>query len=125
MIFSFKGECILELEYEKGMTQSKHYSTKVHLSVSDNLSEDAYIDDEGLPNKDGIKALTNVFIQGLIANIHVAQDRDYWKDHEHIKYIISELERGFVNIAQIGTSEWKDLASPPNKIINKNKSNEQ
>jgi hypothetical protein len=106
MRFSFEGKCVLELEHEPGMKKSRHVQTKFNLDVSKNLQRKQYLDNEDLPTADGSKVLTNVFVQGLIGNIHHAHEKGFWNDAEHIKYIIAELERGFVEIAQTGTSTF-------------------
>lgn len=106
MKFSFEGRCVLELEHEPGMTTSKHSQTKINLDVSRNLDRKQYLDADDLPTKDGCKVLTNVFVQGLVANIHHGHEKGFWNDAEHIRYIIAELQRGFVEIAETGTSTF-------------------
>ena len=106
MNFSFEGKCVLELEHHKGMTTSKHVQTKFNLDVSDNLNRKEYLDEEDLPTAAGAKVLTNVFVQGLIGNIHHSREKGYWNDSEHIRYIIAELERGFVENAITGKSNF-------------------
>lgn len=106
MKFEFEGKCVLQLEHEPGMKTSKHVQTKFNLDVSRNLERKQYLDKEDLPTADGVKALTNVFIQGLVGNIHHAHNKGYWTDAEHIRYIISELERGFVQNAIIDQSTF-------------------
>jgi hypothetical protein len=106
MVFDFEGRCVLQMAHEKGMTTSKHVQTKINLDCSKNLNRSQYLDKEDLPTADGAKVLTNVFVQGLVANIHSAHQKGYWNDAEHIRYIISELERGFVENAIAGTSTF-------------------
>ena len=106
MKFSFEAKCVIQLEHEKGMQTSKHLQTKFNLDCSSNLDRSKYLDSEDLPTKDGCKTLTNVFVQGSIGNIHHGQEKGFWNDAEHIRYIISELERGFVAIANTDTSTF-------------------
>jgi hypothetical protein len=106
MIFDFEGKCVLQMEHNQGMKTSKHVQTKINLDVSRNLDRKKYLDEDDLPTAMGVKALTNVFIQGLVGNIHHAREKGYWNDSEHIRYIIAELERGFVENAITGTSTF-------------------
>lgn len=106
MKFEFEGKCVLQMEHQPGEKTSTHVQSKFNLDVSRNLDRKQYLDAEGLPTADGAKALTNVFIQGLVGNIHLAQKKGYWNESEHIRYIISELERGFIQNAKIGESTF-------------------
>lgn len=105
MIFDFEGRCVLQMEHKQGDKTSSHVQTKINLDVSRNLDRSQYLEDD-LPTAAGSKVLTNVFVQGLIANIHNAHERGFWNDAEHIKYIISELQRGFVEIPIVGESTF-------------------
>lgn len=102
MEFNFKAECVLTLEHNKGKT--KHLSTDFNLELSEGLNKDVYLDKEGLPTKQGSEALTNVFIQGLVGNIHQAHENGYRDSAEHLRYIIAELERGFVAVTEVTKS---------------------
>lgn len=106
MVFEFEGKCVLQIEHEPGMQTSKHVQTKFNLDVSRNLDRKQYLDEEDLPTAAGVKALTNLFVQGLVGNVHHAHQKGYWNDAEHIRYIISELERGFVQIANSDSSTF-------------------
>ena len=69
-----------------------------HVEVDEPLDESKYINDGDVLTKDGSQALTQCFVQGLIGNIHFAHQSGYRNDAEHLRYIISELERGFASI---------------------------
>lgn len=101
MEFELEGRCVIKLEHVEGMSKSQHINTKLNLEVSDNLDKSQYFDDSDLPNSDGSKALTQVFVQGLIGNIHHAHEKGYWDSAEHIRYIIAELGRGFIEVPNI------------------------
>ncbi len=90
------GTSVIELAHEPGMGKPKLKETKIQLDLSANLDHSMYFDKNGLPNKDGSKILTNAFVHGLVANIHNAQRMGYWKDADHLRWIIDELQRGFV-----------------------------
>jgi len=96
MKISFESRCIIELDHVSGCETSKHLATKVNLIVSKNLDDTHYVDENGLPTEFGFEALTNNFIQGLVCNIHVAHEKGFRNDAEHLRFIISELERGFI-----------------------------
>jgi len=111
MELKFEAKCILKVEHLPGMTTTNHVETQLNLNVSDNLDRSMYFDQDGLPNKNGCLVLTNTFIQGLIANIHNANQRGHWNDSEHIRYIIAELGRGFVQIANVSDGVFDTMKS--------------
>ncbi len=106
MIFEIEGKCVLKLKHTKGEAKSKHLETKFNLYLSDNLDKSQYLDKEDLPTANGSKTLTNVFVQGLIGNIHHAHEKGYWDSAEHLRYIIAELERGFIEVTNIDKSTF-------------------
>ena len=107
MEFSLEGKVVVVFEHTKGATSSKHVSTDFNLDVSQNLDESHYFNKDGLPNKNGTKALTQSFVQGLIGNIHNAHNQRYWDSAEHLRYIIAELEKGVFAVAKTFKSEFK------------------
>lgn len=106
MTLKFETKCVLELEHEQGMAMPKHLETKFNLDVSDNLDKSKYIDENGLPTAAGTKAITNNFVQGLIGNIHTAHQKGYWDSAEHLRFIIAELESGFVALVNCDKSNF-------------------
>lgn len=106
MKYQVEGKCILELEHKPGMLKSKHIQTKFNLDVSDELDKSQYLTPEDLPTAVGTKVLSNVFVQGLIGNIHQAHQNGFWDSAEHLRYIIAELERGFIEIASTDSSTF-------------------
>ena len=103
--FSFTGVSRVTLSHEKGTQKSTHVSTDMYLELSPNLERDKYLKDD-LPTKDGIKPLTQCFVQGLVANIHKAHQEGWWDSAEHIRYIIDELQRGFVQVAKVSDGNF-------------------
>ncbi len=95
MEFKIEGKSIVTLGYKKG-ERSTVISTDIQLQLPKELDEDMYFDKQGLPNKEGTKALSQCFIQGLVANIHQAHQSGIRDSAEHLRYVISELERGFI-----------------------------
>jgi hypothetical protein len=106
MQYSFEAKCVLVMEQKEGEKASKHLQTKFNLDVSPNLDKTQYIDKYDLPTREGAQVLTNVFIQGLIGNIHASNQKGFWNDAEHLRFIISELERGFIEITKIDESTF-------------------
>lgn len=107
MEFSFEGRVVLTLEHKKGMTTSKHVSTDFNLDVPREFDRSQYLDKEDLPTANGSNVLSNVLIQGLVGNIHLAHEKGYRDSAEHLRWIISELERGFVTVADVEKSNFK------------------
>ncbi len=66
------------------------------LEMSGNLQRSAYLDKEGQPTTLGVHAITSCFIHGLSANIHYAHQSGMRDSAEHLRYIIAELERAFI-----------------------------
>jgi len=98
--FSFTGVSRVTMSHETGTTKSTHVATDIFLELSKNLEREKYLKDD-LPTKDGIKPLSQCFIQGLVANIHKAHQEGWWDSAEHLRYVIEELKRGFVEVANV------------------------
>ena len=107
MEFSFEAKVVLTLEHKKGMTTSKHVATDFNLKVIGELDKRQYLDKDDLPTNVGSKTLSNVLIQGLVGNIHMAHEKGFRDSAEHLRWIISELERGFVTVANVEQSNFK------------------
>ena len=105
MEFSFKAEVLLTLDYQKGANTSRHVSTEFNLECLGAIDKNAYIKD-GVPNKEGSKVLTNVLVQGLIGNIHQSHEKGYKDSAQHLREIISELEKGFAMVAKVSDSTF-------------------
>lgn len=108
MEFTFSVRCDVTAEHTKGDASAsvRHVKTDVNLDVSKNLERDMYFTKDGVPNKDGVKAMTQTLIQGLVGNIHYAKQNGYWDDVEHIKHIVAELTRGFATITDTHISNF-------------------
>lgn len=101
MEIKIEGRCVVTLEYKEGQSKSNHVATDFNLDVSENLDREMYLDKDDMPTKEGVKALSQCFIQGLIGNIHYAHEKGYRDSAEHLRYIISELERGFIEVPNV------------------------
>lgn len=90
----------------KGEEKSTIKAVDILLVLPKEVIESAYMEN-GRPNATGTKLLTQLFIQGLSANIHSAHQTGQRDSAEHLRYIIAELERGFVWQVNAEPSEWK------------------
>lgn len=104
MEFEFKATAIIGLANSESDTKSTLLYSKFFLEPSDNLDQNAYADAEGLPTEKAVKPLTQCFIQGLLGNIQTAHRSGRWDSAEHLRYIIAELERGFIENVKIEKS---------------------
>ena len=55
----------------------------------------------GSLNEAGVRIQTQAFVQGITAAIHEAHQRGVWDSADHLRYIIEELEKGFVRVSDI------------------------
>lgn len=53
--------------------------------------------------------VSEVLVQGLIGNIHLAHEKGFRDSAEHLRWIISELERGFIEVTNVQQSNFKQL----------------
>ena len=104
----FKAEVVINLEGEPGDKNVALKSTDFNLTCSSNIDKSTYLDSGGLPNKDGSVVLSNTLIQGLVGNIHMAHEQGFRDSAEHLRWIISELERGFVAVPTLKQGYMKD-----------------
>lgn len=86
---------------EEGRSTVKE--TNVHLDVPYSVG---WKRPDGLPNKDGMKAQTQALIQGLIATIHFAHQKNMWDSADHMKYVIDNLQRGFIAQAEAYEADY-------------------
>lgn len=107
MEFSFGAKVVLTLEHKNGMSTSTHVATDFNLEVIGELDKKQYLDKEDLPTSAGANVLSSVLVQGLVGNIHMAHEKGFRDSAEHLRWIISELERGFTSVAIIEPSNFK------------------
>lgn len=100
MKISFRTKVVLHLDYNENSGKCIHDITELTLAMSDNLDRDQYIDKNGYPNVNGGNVMTNVLVQGLLLNIHKLHNDGMRDSAEHLRWIISELERGFIQVTE-------------------------
>jgi len=93
--FSFTAISRLTIEHTQGAVNSQFKSCDLRLELSNNLNKDMYIRNE-LPTKEALKPITQALIHGLIVNMRMGAARGWWKEGEHMQYVIDELQRAFV-----------------------------
>ncbi|GAO43770.1 hypothetical protein [Flavihumibacter petaseus] len=100
--FHFAAISKIILEHEEGTPTSILKSTDLRLEVSGNLDRSVYLDGRGMPRRDALKPITQALLSGLTLNIAMGHEKGWWKDHEHIQYIIEQLQRQFVAQKETG-----------------------
>jgi len=86
----------ITLEHEQGAPVSTLKASDLRLEVSGNLDRSVYVDDMGLPRKDALKPISNALVMGIITNIKMGAQKGWWKDYEHMQYVIDQLQKSFV-----------------------------
>jgi hypothetical protein len=106
MKYSFTAISRITLEHEEGWRTPILNKTDLILETSPNLDKKVYLDDHNLPIKEGVKPLTAALLHGLVANMHMAHEKGFWDSAEHLRFIIAELEKGFINPAKVSEGRF-------------------
>ena len=85
----------VSVDTSQSKTHPQLTNVDVRLNLPDYLDPSAYYENGRLTSA-GVIVVTSILTQGLIANIHGAHQYKLRDSAEHLRYIISELERGFV-----------------------------
>lgn len=107
MEFGFEALVRLRLDHLPGTTKSKHVSTELDFSVTDNLSLPAYIDETGIPTKAGYEAMLRTLISGVVGCIHAAEHEYGVSSAKSVRLAIDEITRGFAEVAEVTTHKRK------------------
>ena len=105
MITTTMGASVIMTIENKGGQKNilKESSTQFH--VGEGLHEPAYYNPDGTLNFPGAKTMSQCFVQGLNANIQSAHENGVWDSAEHLRWIISELEKAFVQVVKVVKDE--------------------
>lgn len=103
--YSFTGIAKVKLKPDVEFTSSTLKSIDLRLEISENLDREKYLDANGLPQNLGIKAVTIALMAGLNANIYTAHHKKEWDSADHLRYVLDNLQRMFVENAEITTGE--------------------
>ncbi len=76
-------------------------STDLALKLEGPLKTEMYLDPNNMPTEDGMRAVTQTLVMGLVSNIHRMHEEKTWDSAAHLRKIIAELERGFVALSRV------------------------
>ncbi len=96
MDYEFTAVSKIFLKSHAGTTKSSIMESEVMLMPSENLDKDKYYEPDGMPNKEGVKAITYAFIVGLTSNMRYAAMKGYMKEGDIMKFVVDSLEKAFV-----------------------------
>ena len=82
------------LDHDRGTSTVRE--CEVSLGSSIPVDKSHLVADDGDFSATGVKAITQGLVQGLVTNIHSAHKVGIRDSAEHLRYVIKELERGFV-----------------------------
>lgn len=95
---------------QEGYSELK--GTLIKVTFSNNIDTSKLFDGDKITKK-YVESLTYAFTHGLSANLHTAHQQGVWDSAEHLRFIITELEKCFVQVA-----EAKVLVKPNNNNNN-------
>ena len=98
MTIPFKLETTLGIEVSPGVQEVNLRWIEYRLILPPQVDKKAYINDNGPYTKAGIKTISNVLVQTLLTNLRSAHRNGEWDSAEHLRWIIAELERGFIKL---------------------------
>lgn len=106
--YTFTATSQLIVEHNEKTGKTRLIETNVSLEMSENLDPTEYISEENQTfTKEGCIALSNALIQGLLASINIAHQEGLIDSAQHLRKIISELERGFIEVVQIEKGNFR------------------
>jgi hypothetical protein len=93
MTYAFRVTTVLAMEYIKGDKKSKHIDTKLTLELSEGLEKAGYITDDDQLTKEGVIAISNTLVQGLVQCVNHGEKLGVIKREDFIGAIGREIER--------------------------------
>lgn len=87
-----------EFEHESGAAMSQVIGSSMRLEVSGNLDKTKYLDGKLLPRKDALKPISGCLILALVTNIRMGAQKGWWKEGEHMEWVIKNLQEAFVAV---------------------------
>jgi|SRR5690606_32533535 len=106
MNIEFEAKARITVEPNPKTGKASLREVNVMLELSDNLVREHYFGNDGMPNYEGGKALTNTLVQGILGNIHSQHQAGIRDSAEHLRYVMAELERGFVEVVEVSQAEY-------------------
>lgn len=98
----------LHLKYDSDIGKSTHIGCDYTMNTSKNTDLNAYLDEEGLPNKQGTDAVVKTLTSGLAAAIHAGHQKGFKNDAECLREVIDMLEQQFIIPADITKGRMTD-----------------
>lgn len=89
-----KSKCMYR--WNQGDTTSQMLSSKLHLVIAPPLDASKYFMSPGMPSKDGSMMITANLVAAISGNIHYAHQNGFRDSAEHLLWVITELEKLFV-----------------------------
>ena len=110
----------LELEANLKIGRSRIKEITVEIVAQDEI-QDQWREEDGALNADGLKAQTQGLIQGLVNSIHYGHQKGLRDSAEHLRYIIENLQKGFVQ--QVTVSDFPSKETYASGRLKRNRSN--
>jgi hypothetical protein len=101
----------MALTHEKGQSSSILKFADLRLEVSKNMDAGVYIDENDLPTKEALKPISNTLVLGLITNMRNGAIKGWWKESEHMQYVIDKLQEAFVTVTSDPINSTMDRSS--------------
>ena len=98
--YELKSSVYLKVDQTKGAKSSKLINCDVVFDTPKTREFSHLKYQNGKPSAAGLRASTTVLLSGIAANIHYGHKQKMWDSAEHLRYVISELERQFVQVAK-------------------------
>ena len=105
MQYSFKATVIVNYETTSIKGKSRVLSSSLNIQPSTELDERYYKEKSGLLTKEGLKALSSTLTAAMVSCIHAAHQLGYRDSAEHLRHVISDLERGFIQVGFLETAD--------------------
>lgn len=106
----YLAEVKMFIDYSPGAKKSTMKEVRVALTCPG--QERILENPDGSPTPAGINISTQVLIAGLANNIQFAHDNRMRDSADHLRYIISELERHFVMVGSSSVADWNEEHKP-------------
>lgn len=108
MLHEIETRIKLTLEHKPGWTTSIHRGCKIALILPTGFAEEMYFDKKGDMTLLAAKTQTSIMVSGLAANIHANHETGVWDSAEHLRHIITELEKQFVEVGKIDKPNFNE-----------------
>lgn len=87
---------------DEGKTQVEH----IDVQLFEPPGTEGMRNDEGMPNADGVKMMTELFIQGLVACIRTAEHHGHVNGPDEIKRVIGVMGEAYAAVSDVEKGMW-------------------